>query len=157
MDTHAIFCSATAGVLATMIAHPFDTAAIYRGTGRMMPTNIAGFYRGLGPALLQGAFMYGAVLGGFETFEEWGWPFWLSAAASAIPESMFRGPMEAWKNLEQTGHRVHGLRFMGTLGRGTVGAITRDVPGNVVYFYTYDFVRTRGGQPWLAGAVTAVA
>ena len=37
LDGHALVCSAIAGVLATGITHPFDTAAVMLGTGRKLP------------------------------------------------------------------------------------------------------------------------
>jgi len=98
-----IGCAALAGVLATAVTHPLDTAAVFRQTGRALPVSIGLYYRGPGPACIQGALIYGAILGGYEVLRGIGWNLIPAAAASALPESLVRGPLDALKNLRQTG------------------------------------------------------
>jgi hypothetical protein len=158
IDGHAFVCSAIAGVLSTAIAHPFDTIAVYMSTNRPLPHSCSSLYRGLGPAIFQGAVIYGALLGGYETLLSLGLPMLIASALSAVPESLLRGPFEAIKNLQQTEHVPDG----GWKGRartiliGTLGTLGREVPGNIVYWHTQSYVRSHGGASWLAGAITGV-
>jgi hypothetical protein len=150
-------CSSVAGVGATLITHPLDTWAVHRQTGRPLPAHPSGFFRGLGPAAVQGALIYGSLIGCFETFYSWGMPLAIAAAASAIPESAVRGPLEALKNLQQTGRTQGGWRLARTLGKGTMGTLAREIPGNTIYFCTYTWVRSHDVNPWLTGALTGAA
>lgn len=151
----AFICSAVAGVLATIITHPLDTAAVYLGTGRELPTDVRVFYRGLLTAAVQGAFIYSAMLGVYEMMTEYGLGVWQSALISAFPESLLRGPFEAIKNLQQTGHSP--TRVAIAITRGTLGTLCREVPGSLVYWYVLVTVRPYTSSPFLSGAVVGVA
>lgn len=151
-------CAAVAGVLAMAITHPLDTWSVFRQTGRPLPKNPLAFFRGLGPAALQGAFIYSVMLGGYEALRGWGWSLPAAAAACSVPESLFRGPLEAIKNLRQTSYSPGGpLKVAATIAVGTLGTLAREIPGNITYFTTYEFAQSRGAGAALAGAVTGAA
>ena len=150
-------CSATAGLLATVISHPFDTIAVHLATRRPMPRSLGELFYGVGPAAFQGLLVYGSLIQVYETLIDWGWPVLLAAAVAAIPESIVRGPMQAIQNMQQTGFRPRGAAYLWTLVQGSMGTLAREMPGNLVYFPTYNFVRARGYASWVAGAATGAA
>jgi len=148
--------SAAAGVGATIVTHPFDTWAMHRQTGRQLPTRPMAFFRGLGPACLQAAAIYGVLIGGFELMHSsWGWSVFAASAASALPESVVRGPLEAMKSIQQAGVTGMGRQqYISAFFKGTLGTLMREVPGNTTYFCTYMWVRSKDAHPWVAGALT---
>ena len=159
MDDDACAClasSAAAGVLGTALVHPLDTAAVLRSTGQPLPRwqQAHQLYRGLGPAALQGALIYGALLGCFEWFMSRGCTLPQAAALSAIPEGLVRGPLEAWKNLTQTRTNLRGSQLGRSLVQGTIGTLAREVPGNTVYFMMYDRMRNSSYGAVLSGLCT---
>jgi hypothetical protein len=154
-----LVASATAGILGTAIAHPFDTAAVLRSTGRPLPSwrNTHHLYRGLGAATLQGAVIFSVLLGCFEWFKGQGCTVPQAAVACAVPESVIRGPIEAWKNMTQTGYTVRGSQLGRALMLGTLGTFARETPGNVVYFSSFEYLRSSGFGPAVAGLCTGAA
>ena len=85
-----------------------------------------------------------------------------AALASAVPESMVKGPLETLKNLSQTA--VRPVSLPATLFRGTAAMLLREVPGNVAYFWTYERIRGEGRHashwtrsPLLAGVGAGAA
>lgn len=148
-----VACASAAGTLATLLTHPLDTWAVAMQTGRTLPANPAAYLRGIGPAAVQGAAVYGCMLGGFEALLASGLSLTAAAALAAFPEAAFRGPLEAIKNLKQTGQAMpKGAKALGALlATGTAGTLAREVPGNIAYFTTQDAARSAGCGPWVAG------
>jgi len=135
--------SAMAGATGTAVSHPFDTVAVFRATNRPLPwrTPIA-FCRGLGPAVMQGAVVYGVLLGTYEKLTwEYGFSWYAASLISTVPESIVRGPLEAWKNMQQTLYRPRGSELAKLLSKATLGTFVRECPGNLVYFGGFDFFR----------------
>jgi hypothetical protein len=70
-------CGAAAGIFATILTHPLDTATVLRQTkqqGQLVGWRKGSFkegaqlfYRGLGPALFQASLIYGVMFGVYET------------------------------------------------------------------------------------------
>jgi hypothetical protein len=100
------------------------------------------FYRGLGPAVFQGALVYGVLLGTYEKLiSDHGFSWYAASLLSTIPESIVRGPLEAVKNMQQTLYRPTGKELVRTLAKATFGTWVRECPGNLVYFGTFDYMR----------------
>ena len=119
-------------------------------------------YRGIGPACLQATIIYGAMLGTYEIArEDFGLTVYTAAAVAAIPESMVKGPMEAIKNRSQIlkSQWPSSIAARGKIiGAGTFGMLCREVPGNVLYFGAYEWVRSElGFSPLIAGACAGAA
>jgi hypothetical protein len=124
--------------------------------------NLRQLYRGIGPACFQATMIYGAMLGTYEIArQDFGLSVTAAAAAAAFPESMVKGPMEAVKNRSQ----VLGSQWPKTIaarakiiGAGTFGMLCREVPGNILYFGAYEYVRSDLGlSPLIAGACAGAA
>ena len=134
---------ALAGATGTAVSHPFDTWAVHRATNRTLPwkTPLA-FYRGLPPAVLQGALVYGLLLGTYEKLIlDYEFTWYTASLLSTIPESITRGPLEAVKNMQQTLYRPTGVKLISTLAKGTMGTFARECPGNLVYFGTFSYLK----------------
>ena len=135
-----LLASASAGVIATALTHPLDTWAVHRMLNRPVELKLSVLYRGVGPACLQSAAMYGAMLGSFGYCREHlGWSMLISAMVSAVPESLVKGPLETLKNVRQIGGV--GSVPLRLMARGTLGMLAREIPGNVAYFGSYELVR----------------
>jgi hypothetical protein len=133
-----------AGATGTAISHPFDTWAVFRATKRPLPwaTPLA-FYRGVGVSCAQNALVYGVLLGTYEKLiSEHGFSWYTASLISTIPESIVRGPLEAWKNMQQTLYRPAGKELVRMLAKATFGTWVRECPGNLVYFGAFDYFRT---------------
>ncbi len=163
MDPLLIGSASVAGVFATVLTHPLDTWAVHRQTGKMLPRpwRMRYLFKGVGPAVGQATLIYGAMLGTYEMMrQDFGFSITLAAAASAIPESLVKGPLEAIKNLTQCG-----LSLPRTIGGGArlftigfVGMCAREIPGNIAYFYTYEKMRANERfAPFVSGVGAATA
>lgn len=133
--------SAMAGATGTAVSHPFDTWAVFRATNRPLPTPLA-FYRGVTVSCTQNALVYGVLLGTYEKLiSEHGFSWYTASLVSTIPEAAVRGPLEAWKNMQQTLYRPVGEELVRMLGKATFGTWIRECPGNLIYFGAFDYLR----------------
>ena len=151
--------SAAAGAIGSAISHPFNTWAVFRSTNRPVPwgTPLA-FYRGLAPASLQGAIVYGVLLGTYEKLVKvYGFEWYTAALISTVPESIIRGPLEAVTNMQQTLHRPTGAALVKTLAKGTFGTWVRECPGNLVYFGAFDYIRSNTDSSTLVASTVTGA
>lgn len=81
-----------------------------------------------------------------------------AGVASAVPESLIKGPTEAVKVLKQASAwpPPAALGSMASLAaKGVVGMLMREVPGNVGYFHAMEAVRSAGFSPLAAGVAAA--
>ncbi len=109
MFEQQVLVCGTSGVIATALTHPLDTWAVHRQTGRPLIFTPRNLYRGISPACFQASLIYGVFLGSYEYARNpQGLDFGIigAAAASAIPESIVKGPLEALKNMRQTGTKL---------------------------------------------------
>lgn len=151
-----LIVSGAAGVVATVITHPLDTWTVHLQTGRQIELRPRVLYRGLTPACLQASIIYTAFLGSYDYVRrELDCSVLLAASASALPESLVKGPLETLKNLHQTKRALpKTLKGRAQLAlKGTMALVCRELPGNMAYFTSYDWVRQQGYNAFLGGAV----
>ena len=117
--------------------------SVFRATERPLPRNPLAFFRGIGPASLQGALVYGVLLGAYESFRTAGFSLPVASGISTVFESIVRGPLEVIKNLQQTVLRPTGPQLAMTMINGTVGTAIREIPNNLLYFGCFEFFRQR--------------
>jgi len=151
-----LIVSGAAGVVATVITHPLDTWTVHLQTGRPIKLRPSVLYRGLTPACLQASIIYTAFLGSYDYVRrELDCSVLLAASASAVPESLVKGPLETLKNLHQT-KQAFPPTMAGSAQlalKGTMALLCRELPGNMAYFTSYDWMRRHGYNAFLGGAV----
>lgn len=118
-------------------------------------------YRGCATSCLQNGLTFGILFGAFDYFKrpasqggcELSLP--LAAMAASVPEAAVRGPLEALKNMQQTGTACFSWS---RLGKATFAMLCREAPGNVVYLGTYTAAKERLGRSSLeAGGLAGIA
>lgn len=152
---------ACAGVFATALTHPLDVWVVHAQTGRLseLRANLKSqgprvLMRGILPACGGAALIYSAMQGTFGICKhDFGLSTTAAAAASALPESIVRGPAEAIKNLQQTSRPLAPAQ----IAKGTLAMVFREVPGNCAYFNAYENVLAALGSPFLGGCAAGAA
>lgn len=151
---------ALSGVFATLLTHPLDTIVVHKVNKSPLTFTPSVLYRGLFPACGQALLIYGSMLGTYTVARD---DFNLSvasaAAVSALPESLIKGPLEAIKNRSQVGKawpRAWRARCE-LLLKGTLAMMCREVPGNMLYFGSYEYLRSNSVPPLIAGAAAGGA
>lgn len=151
-----IAVSAFSGVVAAAVTHPLNTLGVHKQTGRKIQCRPSLLYRGLGPACLQASLVYSIFLGSYDCAHgQLGCSVTVAAVASAVAESAVNGPLETLKNLRQTGQKLPLLvsARASILLKGSLGLLCREIPGNEVYFCSYEWTRFKGLNALLGGVV----
>ena len=149
-----------AGITATFATHPIDTFVVHRMIGSKEMLSLSKLYRGVIPACAQATVIYSCMLGTYEFCRgPLSYTIPLAACVAAIPETLVKGPLETIKNRSQT-KKVWPQSLKGRLrllSLGTLGMLCREVPGNVAYFWTYEYVCRQGYSPMVGGAAAGAA
>jgi hypothetical protein len=128
--------AAAAAACATAVTHPLDTLITQAQAGVQWTPRA--LYRGFALACAGNALSYGLLIGIYSSWRESGHDLATAAAASACAESVLRGPFDALKVLRQIGVETGKAR---AVVKGTLATLARELPGNVVYFSTYETLR----------------
>ena len=142
--------AAAAAACATAVTHPLDTLITQVQAGVQWTPRA--LYRGFALACAGNALSYGLLIGIYSSWRESGHDLATAAAASACAESVLRGPFDALKVLRQVGISETGKAR--AVVKGTLATLARELPGNVVYFSTYETLR---GPTFLEEALAGFA
>jgi solute carrier family 25 (mitochondrial carnitine/acylcarnitine transporter), member 20/29 len=127
------------GVLGLFASHPIDTIKTSVQSGKLIPKNPVGLYRGVIPPLC-GMFVEKAVVfGTYQTAKNNGVGTVLSGGFAGFAASVIVAPYERLKIILQNGGKLNSGHFKpNSLWRGLSATFTREVPGFAIYFKTFE-------------------
>lgn len=152
-----LLTACAAGSIATFLTHPIDTILVNRQVGSTARLGLAGLFRGVLPATAGGFVFYGTMQFSFGWFGAWGLGTAAAGACSGLTEALFRGPVESYKNVRQTGAVLASSSMGRFAARGTAAMACREIPGNALYFtaFAYALERQSFGSDTFAGNALA--
>ena len=145
------------GIVQTCVGYPFDTIKTWRQGNVGYSITVRNLYRGMTYPLLQNTIQVSTVLYTNHLIKKLTNDVYVSSFTSGLISSLIICPLETFKIYEQQHIKyiLTGKEFIRTY-RNIGWCICREIPGNMIYFISYDTMKKHDLPIFYSGGIAGL-